>query len=391
MSVNNVDRTTSLQFRHERIDANPPSGRLGFCMASDLTGNGRDDVIVGGMGARHAVYVDGRPTRLPSLTGIKDKLGFPEANLFWYENPGWERHEISADQRLGVGGALGDIDQDGRTDVVAGSPVHLNDVYWFRQPDDPRTKWERYTITDRHEKYHDLTVADVDDDGDLEVVGLSQKGETVFYCDVPAEATQSPWPSTCYHTVDDSISVEGLAVLDVDGDGRTEIVAGTNVYHRRDDAGEDWERERVLSGWDDVRVVTGDLDGDGNPEVVFAEGDSPTYGTHMGRVAWCDPDDWEPQFLDEDLFCPHSLQLADFTGDGRLDVFVGEMGLEENDDPELSVYRNDGDGSFTKRTISRGVATHEAKVADLTGSGRADLIGKSYTPNHHVDVWYNED
>jgi hypothetical protein len=382
--------TPSLEFRHERVDSNPPSGRLTFCLATDLTGNGRDDVVVGGMGSRHSVYVDGKATRIPSLAGVKDRLGFPESNLFWYENPGWERHEISADQRLGVGHALADIDGDGRLDIVAGSPIHFNEVYWFRQPADPREEWERYTVADDYEKYHDLTVADVDDDGRPELLGLSQRGDTAFYLDVPADSTQSPWPAACHHVVDDDISIEGLAVLDVDGDGRTEIVAGTNVYHRRDAAGEDWEREPILPGWDDVRVETGDLDGDGRPEVVFAEGDSPTYGTHMGRVAWCDPADWEPHFLDEGLFCPHSLEVADFTGDGRLDVFVGEAGLGENGTPTMSVFVNGGNGRFDKRVVSRGVSTHEAKVADLTGDGRADLVGKSYTPDHHVDAWYNE-
>lgn len=390
MSSQEQVRTTSPQFRHERIDGNPPCGRLTFCLPTDLTGNGRDDIIVGGMGSRHNVYLDGKSTRIPSLAGIRDRLGFPEANLFWYENPGWKRHEISVDQRLGVGHTLADIDGDGRVDIVAGSPIHLDEVYWFHQPKDPRRDWQRYSIIDEHEKYHDLTVADVDDDGEPEVVGLSQKGEAMFYCDVPANARQSPWPSECHQLLDDDVSVEGLAVLDVDGDGRTEILAGTNVYHRVDDAGRQWERESILPGWDDVRVATGDLDGDGDPEVVFAEGDSPTYGTHMGRVAWCDPNDWEPQFLKHDLFCPHSLQLADFTGNGRLDVFVGEMDLGENDVPELFVFVNDGDGQFSERVVSRGIATHEAKVADLTGDGRADVVGKSYTPDHHVDVWYND-
>ena len=382
-------RASSLHFRHERIDGDPPCGRLSFCAATDLTGNGQDDVIVGGIGSRHNVYLNGSATRIPSPTAIKETLGFPEQNLFWYENPGWVRHDIASCRRLGIGHALGDIDGNGRTDIVAGSPLHFDEVYWFRQPADPGGEWQRYTVVDGYEKYHDLAVADADDDGRQEVVALSQEGRTLLYADIPEDPTQSPWPADCRHVVDDDVKAEGLDILDIDGDGRSEIIAGTNVYHRSED-GENWKRRHVLSGWDDVRVATGDLDDDGRPEVVFAEGDSPTFGTHMGRVAWCDPADWEPHFLDEDLFCPHSLQLADFTGNGSLDVFVGEMSLGENDDPELCVYVNDGNARFEKRVISRGIATHEAKVADLTGTERADIVGKSYDPDHHVDVWYNQ-
>jgi hypothetical protein len=91
-----------MHFRHERIDPDPPCGRLTFSLATDLTGNGRDDVVVGGMGSRHHLYLNGARTRLPSTAGLKHRLGFPETNLFWYENPGWERHDVFDAARLGV-------------------------------------------------------------------------------------------------------------------------------------------------------------------------------------------------------------------------------------------------------------------------------------------------
>ena len=40
-----------MEFTHEVIDGSPPCGRLGICQPTDLTGNGRPDLIVGGMGA----------------------------------------------------------------------------------------------------------------------------------------------------------------------------------------------------------------------------------------------------------------------------------------------------------------------------------------------------
>jgi hypothetical protein len=380
---------TALQLRHERIDGDPPCGRLTFCLAADLTGNGRDDVVVGGTGSRRRLYVDGEATLVPSLAGLKSKIGFPETNLFWYENPGWQRRKLGDVNRLGAGHATTDVDGDGRTDVVAGQARHDRGVYWFRQPDDPRRTWRSHLVTSRYGDYTDLAVADVDDDGDEEVVGLGRADETIFYYDVPADPMQSPWPDECRHVVASDRAVEGLAVLDVDGDGRTEIVAGTDVYRRQDAGGDRWRRESIVEGWDDVRVATADLDGDGGPEVILAEGDSPVRGTHPGRVAWFDPDDWEPHVIRDDLFCPHSLQVADFTGDGRPDILVGEMGLGKHDDPGLYVFVNRGDGTFSERVVSRGVAAHGAKVADLTGNGRPDVVGKSYDPDPHVDVWYN--
>jgi hypothetical protein len=379
------------RFDHETIDASPPTSRLGICLTSDLTGNGKPDVIVGGAGPETKLFVAGGRTRLPSVAGLRQATGLANPTLFWYENPGWDRHAISSIPHLDVGGALGDIDGDGRIDVLAGQGIHYHDVYWFEQPPDPRSTWTPHLVTDSFEKYHDLAVGDVDDDGEPEVVGLSQRSGVVFYYDIPADPTVEPWPEENCHVVDGDSDAEGVWIGDVDGDGRTELVVGTDVYHR--DGGEEgWRREPVTTGWDDVRVAVGDVDGDGEPEIVLAEGDSPTYGTHPGRLAWFDRrnDGWEPTILASELFCPHSLQLADFTADGRLDIYVAEMSLGENDTPRHYLFRNQGRGRFDQTVVSEGIETHEAKAVDLTETGTPDIVGKSYTPDHHVDVWYNK-
>lgn len=383
-----MSRSPALRFRHEVVDADAPSDRLGVCLTTDLTGNGLPDVIVGAYGPRENLFIRGAKTTLPSVAGLKKRLGLADPTLYWYENTGdgWERHVMADVPRLGVGGTLGDVDGDGRIDVVVGQGLHNSGVYWMEQPEDPRDRWTPHLVTDDFEKYHDLAWLDVDDDGEPELVGLSQESETVFYYDVPDDPTATPWPAADRTVVADDLRCEGLATADVDDDGRTELLAGTYVFHREDDG--TWTRESVLEGWDDVRVAVGDLDGDGVPEIVYAEGDSPTHGTHMGRVAVVDGLS-EVTVLAEGLFCPHSLQIADFDGDGSLDVYVAEMGLGENDDPEHLVFRNRGDGTFERERVAHGVATHQAQAVDADGDGRIDVVGKTYGPETHVDVWYN--
>ena len=120
------------------------------------------------------------------------------------------------------------------------------------------------------------------------------------------------------------------------------------------------------------------------------EGDSPTFGTHPGRLAWVDYPGGTPEILRDGLFNPHSLQTVDVTGNGYPDIYVGETALGETETPEQFVFENHGDGRFTEHLVERGVPTHEAKLADMTGNGSLDIVGKSYGPDHHVDIWYRD-
>jgi len=365
-----------MEFRHERLDDDPPCTRQMICLPTDLTGNGRPDVIVGG--------------------------NENEPRIYWYENPGWERHEIVAGPAICPGAALGDLTGNGRLDLIAGGPWGSRDTFWFEQPEDPRDGWTEHGICDDFHKYHDQAFADVDDDGEPEVLLVSQNAEVVCCYDIPDDPRESSWPRKNRQFVAAGVGdAEGIQVLDVDDDGRTEIVVGRRIFHRQDGAGTEWEAERVAPGWEDerVRVVAGDVDGDGVPELVLAECELPSLGArhgihHDGRLGICSAPDWEPTVLRDDLHCPHSLQLADFDSNGHLDVYVGESDFggprEQIDDPRHFVYETRGDGAFEEHLVHEGTATHQAKAVDLTGDGRPDLVGKNDTDDAHVDVWYNE-
>ena len=109
-----------------------------------------------------------------------------------------------------------------------------------------------------------------------------------------------------------------------------------------------------------------------------------------GKLAICHGPEWEPRLLRDDLFHPHSLEIADFDGDGRPDIFVAEMGLGRNPDPRMMILVNQGNGEFEENVFQTGIPVHEAKAADLTGNGLPDIVGKPYDPERHVDVWFNE-
>ncbi|MFQ6098694.1 MAG: FG-GAP repeat domain-containing protein [Armatimonadota bacterium] len=350
--------SATLKFRHQVIDADPPGSHHDITLIADVNGDGRNDVIIGG------------------------KSG--DVNLFWYENPSWTRHDMASAPNLEAGGVVLDVDGNGRLDVVAGQQIGGHELYWFECPPDPTQPWAKHVIEDRFEKYHDQAVGDVDGDGEPEIVALSQRTGALVYYDIPRDPHASPWPRDCCHVIANGVpNVEGLVVVDIDGDGRNEVIAGPNIF--RPVARGRWEVQQFARDFAMTRVAVGDLNDDGRLEIVLCEGESDP-----GRLAWCAPPAWEPRVLRDDLFHPHSLAVADFDGDGYPDIFVAEMGLGKNEDPRMIIYRNRGGARFEEVVLQRGVPTHEAKVGDLTGDGRPDIVGKPYQPERHIDVWFNE-
>jgi hypothetical protein len=120
---------------------------------------------------------------------------------------------------------------------------------------------------------------------------------------------------------------------------------------------------------DSANVSMGDLDGDGDLDLVLAKG---RHTPILDRVLL---NDGKGGFVASDLGPTadrtYTAALADLDGDGDLDV------LTSNDRPDRKlVYLNDGRGRFTVAG-TWGVpewSTRNASVADLNGDSKVDVI-----------------
>lgn len=347
-----------MQFEKKTIDENTPGTENDVCLIADVNNDGHNDIIIGG------------------------KRG--QGNIVWYEYPGWQRHTIGT-AHLEAGGAVLDITGNGLLDLIAGNPYELNEgkeLYWFENSGDPDREWTRHTILEGYRKFHDQAVGDVDNDGRPEIIFASQGGRVVGYFDIPDDPRETPWPEACKHIICEDIEVEGLVVCDIDGDGRNELIAGPNVFKHD---GTSWKRTCIDESYRMTRAAVGDINGDGKPEIVLSEGES-----NPGRLSWVSA--WPElavHVLADDLFHPHSLELADMTGDGTLDIYVAEMGLGKNPNPTMYVFVNNGNGVFKRRPIVEGYNTHDSRVGDI--GGRLTIVGKPYAPGNRVDIWQKTD
>jgi len=334
-------------------------------------------------------------------------LGFREKGpaLVWYRKTpvGWDRYVIEKEfLTIEAGGAVCDIDGDGYPDAVFGGDWQSNQVWWWKNPGppyDPKVPWKRYTIKKSGAtQHHDQAFGDFKGTGRPQLVYWNQGAKKLFLADIPAKPCEvQEWPATEVFSGSAGENpgkyAEGLSAADVDGCGKPEILAGNYLFKYLGDN----RFKAVKLGEVGGLIFAGKFKLGRYLNVVIAPGDG------SGPLRWyeCtgDPTDsknWVGHDLaGRDLVHPHSLQVADIDGDGNLDIFCAEMakwseGRRDPDNPNAKAYvfYGDGKGNFRKTEFASGMGFHEARVADLDGDGRLDILNKPYnwdTPR--VDVW----
>jgi hypothetical protein len=201
---------------------------------------------------------------------------------------------------------------------------------------------------------HEIEIGDLDGDGVLEVYatpsapnkldGTPQPGKVVRY--VPASGEGR----VVVADLGDRHAKE-ILVDDVDGDGRDELyvsieaVSGGKVEIRKYDSGTDPAAGQVIAELDDKLcrfLSAGDIDGDGNREMVAAANKS---GLWLLRPA---DGGWEKTSIDRDSSgFEHAAILADLDEDGRDELYVAS---DRHDEIRRYVWQ---DGEARRETIYR--------------------------------------
>lgn len=316
-------------------------------------------------------------------------------SMLWYRRHpgGWDRYVIDATQlHLTAGGSQHDIDGDGDLDLVGVGSYLTNQVWWFENPYpnyDPETPWARHNLkSSGGPTQHDSLFGDFDGDGVDEFVFWNQGGLTfpdnyLFLAEVPANPKTVPdWPRSLIHS--GASAAEGLAKADIDGDGVHDIIGGGYWFKRSPDGS--FTAMPVYPTRSYSQVAAGQLITGGRPEIVVSSGDTvgPLELYRWDGAAWT-----AELLLPFDTFNAHSLQVVDFDGDGHLDIFTGEMNLNDQNPTARSwILLGNSLGNFTTVEVYSGFGVHNSKVGDLDGDGDMDILGKPFNWDvPRIDVW----
>jgi hypothetical protein len=297
---------------------------------------------------------------------------------------------------------LGDIDGDGDLDVIIHAEDHdYNQLVWVNDGAGVFTPHPTSSFVPPRSSLEGfgLILADVDDDGDLDLItgpDIVTRG-TVWLNDGAGNFSVHPTTPTFGS---EQISY-GMAVGDINGNGRLDLVYGTRfdirIFANNGSGGFTAHPTIPILAQPGPQaynrgVVLGDIDGDGDLDLVVAR-DALNPDLRIAQEVWVNDGTGAfsrhpttPTFGAGESW---DIALADLDGDGDLDAVVANAGGEAQ-----TVWLNDGAGNFTLHPLQLyGVGGGESRaltLVDLDGDGDPDLVVANGN-NQPQRVWINQD
>ncbi len=362
---------------------------------ADFNGDGALDVVVGKLSERNRLYVNDTTGYFFDVTtsSLPDDTDFTESVAVADVDGDGDQDLFFGNSRL-LGGSGG----DNRLYLNDGSG-QFTDVTAARMP----PGYQRTTS---------MATGDVDGDGDVDLVC----GHSTFLgLGAPAQQNRLYLNDGSGFFTDassqlpvDSDDTQSVALGDVDGDGDLDLVCGNsglsgvgtdaqNRLYVNDGTGlfTDATAQLPVDSDDTLSVALGDVDGDGDLDLVCGNGDPSGAAASLQNRLYVNNgtggfSDATAMQLPVDADDTQAVALADVDGDSDLDIVLGNSDALAFGHPKRDrLYLNDGTGSFTDATgqlASSNDDTRDVGLGDVDGDGALDIVTAVFVAEHRLAI-----
>ena len=317
------------------------------------------------------------------LDGDNDILGAAQdGNEFtWWENVNgdgtdWTERLISGNFYNATVVFSFDIDDDGDADVIGGG---YDDVIWWENQNGLGTDWLEHLIDDDFDGVASIYVVDIDSDGDCDVIGCGSSGSCVAWW----ENTVGDGSIWSRHIIDGYFNhTRCIHYADLDLDGDPDVLGVSPWWdevawwENIDGLGTIWTKHTIDQSFDFASSVFAyDMDGDGDDDVLGAawSGDEISWWENLNGLGTS----WTKHIVDTDFDAARSVYACDLDNDGDADIAGAAAGCDE-----ISWWENlNGLGtSWTKHIIAEEFdGACSVYLEDVNGDDYLDVLGAAWS------------
>ena len=261
--------------------------------------------------------------------------------IAWYENTlgdgsTWTEHIVSSTADFGRAVLASDIDGDGDMDVLSASARDAK-IAWYDNVLGDGSLWVEKVITLTALRAQSVFAADIDGDGDMDVQSASLNDDTVAWYE-NSSGDGSTWVKRVIST--NANGAFSVRAADLDGDGDQDVVSTSLYddkvawYENTNGDGSSWVEHVLTSSADFAHSsFPVDVDADGDLDVLSASSQNDT-------IAWFenlfgDGSSWATHTITTTADAATSVFAADVDGDGDTDALSTSAGLDR-----VSWYEN---------------------------------------------------